>query len=46
MMSFSAIAAGMELPLSIRGSNIAFTIGAKVPLLEKAERHEGKIFIF
>ena len=46
-MSFSAIAAGMmELPLSIRGSNIAFTIGAKVPLLEKAERHDRKIFIF
>ncbi len=36
---------GMEL-LSIRSSNIAFTMGAKGPLLEKAENYDGKITIY
>ena len=32
----------MEL-LSIRSSDIAFTMGAKGPLLEKAETYDGEI---
>lgn len=39
MMNFLEIVPGMEL-LSIRSSNIAFTMGAKGPLLEKAEKYE------
>ena len=37
MMDFLKIKPGMEL-LSIRSSDIAFTMGAKGPLLEKAEK--------
>ena len=32
--------------LSIRSSNIAFTMGAKGPLLEKAENYNGEIPLF
>ena len=35
----------MEL-LSIRNSDIAFTMGAKGPLLEKAENYDGEIKIY
>lgn len=42
MMTFLAVKPGMEL-LSIRSSDIAFTMGAKGPLLEKAEHHNGEI---
>lgn len=35
---------GMEL-LSVRSSNIAFTMGAKGPLLEGAEHYEGEIAV-
>ena len=36
------LAPGMHL-LSIRSSDIAFTMGAKGPLLERAARYEGEI---
>ena len=36
---------GMEL-LSIRSSDIAFTMGAKGPLLEKAENYDGENPLF
>jgi len=42
MMGFLGLRPGMRL-LSIRSSDIAFTMGAKGPLLEKAERDEGTI---
>jgi len=42
MMAFLGLKPGMRL-LSIRSSDIAFTMGAKGPLLEKAERYEGTI---
>lgn len=42
MMSFLKIQPGMPL-LSIRSSDIAFTMGAKGPLLEKAKNYEGMI---
>ncbi len=45
MMNFLNIAPGMEL-LSIRSSDIAFTMGAKGPLLEKAEKYNGVIPIY
>lgn len=45
MMDFLNITPNMEL-LSIRSSDIAFTMGAKGPLLEKAENFEGHIPIF
>ena len=41
-MSFLEIKPGMSL-LSIRSSDIAFTMGAKGPLLKKAEEFEGII---
>ena len=41
-MSFLEIKPGMSL-LSIRSSDIAFTMGAKGPLLKKAEDFEGII---
>ena len=41
MMDFLKVRPGMEL-LSIRSSDIAFTMGAKGPLLEKAEKSETK----
>lgn len=45
MMEFLDILPGMQL-LSIRSSDIAFTMGAKGPLLEKAENFEGEIQVF
>ncbi len=36
---------GMLL-LSIRSSNIAFTMGATGPLLERAENYEGEVQIY
>lgn len=39
------LAAGMEL-LSIRSSNIAFTMGAKGPLMERAEHFSGTIAVY
>ena len=42
MMNFLEIQPGMSL-LSIRSSDIAFTMGAKGPLLEKAKNYEGSI---
>lgn len=45
MMNFLNLKIGMEL-LSIRSSNIAFTMGAKGPLLEKSENFEGEIRVY
>lgn len=45
MMNFLNISPGMEL-LSIRSSDIAFTMGAKGPLLEKAQNYNGDIPIY
>ena len=45
MMKFLELHLGMEL-LSIRSSDIAFTMGAKGPLLEKAENYEGEIAVY
>jgi hypothetical protein len=45
MMDFLKVRPGMEL-LSIRSSDIAFTMGAKGPLLEKAENYDGEIPLF
>lgn len=45
MMKFLNIKPNMPL-LSIRSSDIAFTMGAKGPLLEKAENYEGDIPLF
>lgn len=42
MMDFLRITPGMRL-LSIRSSDIAFTMGARGPLLEKADRYNGVI---
>lgn len=44
-MQFLKLAPGMEL-LSIRSSDIAFTMGAKGPLLEKAANYPGEIPVF
>lgn len=43
--SFLQIESGMKL-LSIRGSNIALVMGAKGPLIKKAEDYNGDINIF
>lgn len=45
MMKFLSVEPGTEL-LSIRSSDIAFTMGAKGPLLEKAENYDGEIPVF
>lgn len=45
MMKFLDLKIGMEL-LSIRSSDIAFTMGAKGPLLEKAKNYDGEIIIY
>ena len=45
MMDFLTLKPGMAL-LSIRSSDIAFTMGAKGPLLEKAEKYDGEIPVF
>lgn len=45
LVNFLNLEIGMEL-LSIRSSDIAFTMGAKGPLLEKAENYDGEITIY
>lgn len=45
MMDFLKLKPNMRL-MSIRSSDIAFTMGAKGPLLEKAESYEGDIPLF
>lgn len=45
MMDFLEISPSREL-LAIRSSNIAFTMGAKGPLIEKAKRYQGNIPTF
>ncbi len=45
MMDFLNIKPNMQL-LSIRSSDIAFTMGAKGPLLDKSENYKGDIPIF
>lgn len=42
MLAFLNVSPGMRL-LCIRSSDIAFTMGSKGPLLDKAERFEGEI---
>lgn len=42
MMKILDLKPGMKL-LSIRSSDIAFTMGANGPLMEKAENYEGEI---
>ncbi|MBM6918014.1 hypothetical protein [Intestinimonas butyriciproducens] len=42
LMDFLRITPGLRL-LSIRSSDIAFTMGARGPLLEKADRYNGVI---
>ena len=45
IMDFLKIKPGMQL-LSIRSSDIAFTMGAKGPLLEKSKNYDGEIPVF
>ena len=45
IMDFLNLKIGMEL-LSIRSSDIAFTMGADGPLLERAENYAGKIPLY
>ncbi len=45
MMNFLRLKIGTQL-LSIRSSDIAFTMGAKGPLLEKAENYKGEIPVY
>ncbi|ORX82582.1 hypothetical protein BCR32DRAFT_244015 [Anaeromyces robustus] len=45
MMSFLKLKPGMKL-LSIRSSNIAFTMGAKGPLIKESFKHEKEIPLF
>lgn len=45
MMSFLKLAPNMQL-LSIRSSDIAFTMGAKGPLLEREKLYDGDIEVF
>ena len=45
IMDFLNLKIGMEL-LSIRSSDIAFTMGAMGPLLERADNYEGEIKIY
>ena len=45
MMNFLNLRIGMEL-LSIRSSDIAFTMGAKSSLLEKSENFDGEIKVY
>lgn len=44
-LDFLNLKIGMML-LSIRSSNIAFTMGATSPLLERAENYEGEVQIY
>ena len=45
ILDFLHLKIGMNL-LSIRSSDIAFTMGAKGPLLEKAKNYDGEIAIY
>lgn len=45
MMEFLDIRPGMKL-LSIRSSDIAFTMGAKGPLPKKSENYDGEIPVY
>jgi len=45
ILNFLNLKIGMKL-LSIRSSNIAFTMGATGPLLEKAENYKGEIKLY
>lgn len=45
MLGFLQLKPGMEL-LSIRSSDIAFTMGAKGPLLEKEKEYNGEIEVY
>ena len=45
MLEVLELSIGMEL-LSIRSSDIAFTMGAKGPLLEKAKNYQGTIEVY
>lgn len=45
MLSFLELRPGMEL-LSIRSSDIAFTMGARGPLLERAAAYRGEIPVY
>lgn len=45
ILDFLHLKIGMNL-LSIRSSDIAFTMGAKGPLLEKAENYDGEILVY
>ena len=45
MLDFLNLKIGMEL-LSIRSSDIAFTMGATGPLLERADHYEGEIPLY
>ena len=45
MLAFLRLSPAMQL-LSIRSSDIAFTMGAKGPLLEKADSYSGNIPLF
>lgn len=45
ILDFLNLNIGMEL-LSIRSSDIAFTMGATGPLLEKADNYEGEIPLY
>lgn len=45
MLRFLGLKVGMEL-LSIRSSDIAFTMGAKGPLLDKSEAYDGTIEVY
>lgn len=45
ILDFLNLKIGMNL-LSIRSSDIAFTMGAKGPLLEKAENYDGEIEVY
>ena len=45
ILDFLNLKIGMEL-LSIRSSDIAFTMGARGPLLERADNYEGEIPLY
>lgn len=45
ILDFLNLKIGMEL-LSIRSSDIAFTMGATGPLLERADNYEGEISLY
>ena len=45
ILDFLNLKIGLEL-LSIRSSDIAFTMGATGPLLERANNYEGEILLY